>query len=399
MARFLFCSLASPGFLLPAIGIAERLRQVGHEVAFVTDVSCSETLKRRRLVRYSRGRQDGPSFQVELWGQLLAIAIQVKHVEYAIAGFKPDVLVGQQLTLGPLIAGERHGIPVALIGLATYIWPSKNRPMPADPAMEHFRTKQFNEMLKLYNEVRVGFGLSPCPYQRAEQRLAGDLFLLRTVPELEGSTKHLPQQVHCIGDCLWNEGDADEELNAWLDESVRTNKTIFYAQHGRFFNSPHFWPKIIQMALEHKISIAAATGRMDALAGDTPSNIFVRRDLNQGIVLARAHAMISSANTTSVLGSVTAGIPSVLIPSGGEQPWLAQRCHEAGIAKVLSPEEASAERIWEALTSSLQDPLMLSAAKRLAQSFARINSMELAADLLSRLAISQTAVFRLSTAS
>src|SRR5215475_11082014 len=120
--RFLLCSLDSPGFLYPAIGIAKSLRQRGHEVAFAADSSCFERLSREGLSRIPRGSQDGESFQVAIWTQPVAVAIQVKHIEYALKQFDPDVLVGQQLTLGPLLAGEKWGLPVAVLGFCTYLW-------------------------------------------------------------------------------------------------------------------------------------------------------------------------------------------------------------------------------------------------------------------------------------
>jgi len=43
--RFLCCALASHGFVYPAIGIAQVLRQHGHEVAFVTDFTFNDILR------------------------------------------------------------------------------------------------------------------------------------------------------------------------------------------------------------------------------------------------------------------------------------------------------------------------------------------------------------------
>ena len=125
--RFLFCSLASHGFVYPAIGIAEVLRRRGHKVAFVTDLTCRDTLGQAGFARIPRGNTDGPSFQVKHWAEPLAVAIQVKHIEYALEQFNPDVMLGQQLTLGPLIAGDRHRLPVAMLGLAAYLWPASPR--------------------------------------------------------------------------------------------------------------------------------------------------------------------------------------------------------------------------------------------------------------------------------
>src|SRR5262245_4931034 len=132
--RYLFCSLASPGFVLPSAGIALELRARGHEIAFATSQSAGEMLAGAGFERIPRGAKDGDSFQTPQWAQPLSIAIQVKHVEHAIEQFSPDVLVGQMLTLGPLVAAARSRLPVVVVGHAVYLWPtwSGDPPQPSD---------------------------------------------------------------------------------------------------------------------------------------------------------------------------------------------------------------------------------------------------------------------------
>jgi len=81
--RFLFCSLASHGFLHPLIGLARELSGRGHQVAFVTDPAFAPDLEAVGLPRIGRSATaDGPSFTLPIWYQPLAAAIQVKHIEY-----------------------------------------------------------------------------------------------------------------------------------------------------------------------------------------------------------------------------------------------------------------------------------------------------------------------------
>jgi UDP:flavonoid glycosyltransferase YjiC (YdhE family) len=103
--------------------------------------------------------------------------------------------------------------------------------------------------------------------------------------------------------------------------------------------------------------------------------------------------MIASANTTAVLGALTMGVPSVLIPSGGEEPEVADQCQVAGVAKIL-PDKASSAQIAEALQQVLEDDNMLAAAKRAAAAFARMDSMNVVANLLESLAETKKPVLR-----
>ncbi|HXO39970.1 MAG TPA: glycosyltransferase, partial [Thermoanaerobaculia bacterium] len=92
--RALFCSFESPGFLFPAIGLATALRARGHQVAFVSDRTAEPRLRAAGLERLPRDDRDGRSFETGDWFRPLAVALQVKHIEYAMARFHPDLLVG-----------------------------------------------------------------------------------------------------------------------------------------------------------------------------------------------------------------------------------------------------------------------------------------------------------------
>jgi hypothetical protein len=101
--KALLCGLATPGLLFPLIGIAERLRTQGWDCAFVTDVAFEGVLRTNEFARVPRGKKDGPSFAIAHWALPGHIAMQVKHIEYAIALEEPDVIVANQLCLGAMI--------------------------------------------------------------------------------------------------------------------------------------------------------------------------------------------------------------------------------------------------------------------------------------------------------
>ena len=147
--RALFCSISTPGLLYPAIGMALELQKRGHEVAFVTDSAHTAFLAEHGLERIARGLRDGPSFAVAQWGMPLAVAIQLKHIEYAMAQFQPDILIGQPLTLGAYLAHERYDIPLLVQGLLAYLWPpsSEAAHLPA----EHMRLRAWRYQDQLHS--------------------------------------------------------------------------------------------------------------------------------------------------------------------------------------------------------------------------------------------------------
>jgi UDP:flavonoid glycosyltransferase YjiC (YdhE family) len=124
---------------------------------------------------------------------------------------------------------------------------------------------------------------------------------------------------------------------------------------------------------------------MDCDIGEVSSDSFVRPYVPQSQILRRASAAVLSGNATAALGALTAGVPTLLIPAGGEQPDVAEACVNAGSARLLTPESMTVERLRNELSFLLQDVQIRRTTRQLAEAFSRVNSAQVAADLLERL--------------
>lgn len=394
--KFLFCSLESPGYLYPAIGLARNLAQRGHEAVFASDIQTAGVLANAGLRRIQRGEPEGSSFLVGHWATPSYVAIQVKHIENALRDFEADVLVGQSLTLGPLIVGERRKLPVGLLGFCTYLWPivgsaGTDRGRARDEARLTWRHQS---MLEWMNKARRLFRLPPFPENLSDSPLLGDLFLVRSIPELETDFQFFPERTHLVGSCLWEPDLRDPDLDGWLADCGVAKKPLVYVQHGRHFQKPGFWPKITQAMGGDSFHVAASVGRLDSKVGDIPRNFFVRPNVPQGRVLPRADVVVASANTTAVLGALTAGLPLLLIPLGGEQLDVAELCESSGVAKILDPQHVSAESIRAAVQELLADQRYRQRAGHYAAALAKVDSFAIAADLFEELAATRKPVLR-----
>ena len=246
--RYLFCSFSAYGFIYPLLGIAQQLRARGHEIQFVTGMDFGRIVADAGFERIPRGpKGDGQSFFIRFAGHPLETARQVKHVEHAIRVYQPDIIVGHELALGPLVAARRHKIPIAMMGLATYVWPSEANLISRPHAAErlHQRYAGFEESYNISQEMfhlQQADGVEP---------LIGDLFLLRSVPEMEPLSQHLPPQVRLVGDCLWEPASDhdDPQLQAWIENAKASGHPILYAQPGRLYDAPQFWQSMIDALL------------------------------------------------------------------------------------------------------------------------------------------------------
>ncbi len=383
--RFLLCSLDSLGFLYPMMGIARALERRGHETAFVADETLDGLLAEHGLRRIPRGAKDGTSFRVREWVGSFPIAIQVKHVEHALASFPADALVGQSLTLGPLLAAERRRLPVAVMGFCTYLWPTGDPYPGGDREIEERLAWRHGETIRWWNKARDLFHLPHYKGTCEETPLLGDLFLVRSVPELEPRADSLPERAHLVGSCLWEPEEVEPELEGWLAETARSGLPLVYVQHGRTFHVPGFWAQLVEALGDKGCRVAASAERMDQEPGALPANFFVRPSVPQRRVLRQAAAVVASANTTAFLGALEAGAPSLLIPAGGEQPDVATLGRRLGCARVLKPEQVTPEVLRAELDRLLAGGCR-DQARRCSAALTRVDSFERVADLLEALA-------------
>lgn len=382
--RTLLCPIGSRGFVYPMLGLASELRRRGHQCAFATSLEFAAEIESSGFERIPRGATDGSSFQVATWGHPLNIAIQVRHLQHAIGRFGPDVVVADPLAIGGLIAGEIAGLPVAVLGLATYLWPVA---LPGGGSFSGDRDARWRQrqMQATHEEARVLLGLHPSRGVDPESLLLGSAHLLRSIPELQRMAACLPARVKLVGACLHEPHPPDAELMDWL--ASPREEPLVYVQHGSVFAGQcDYWPGLVAAADVAGVRLAASLERRRRQWPEPPSDRFLARGfMLQQPVLQRARGVVASGNTTAVLGALTHGLPMLLLPSGGEQPSLTAHCVEAGAAIALDP-DASAAELTRALRRLLDDHSLRESALRLQAAFARYDGPRLAADAVSELA-------------
>jgi MGT family glycosyltransferase len=385
--RVLFCSFDSPGHLFPQVGLALEMRRRGHQVAFATGLPARGTLEPLGIERITRGTGDGGSFELTTWFVPLRTAIDVKHVEHAVRRFTPDVLVTQQLCQAPLIVGERQRIPVTVMGLLSYLWPVGQPVSPARfAACEPTHRWRLNEAARIMNEARELFRLPALETDVEDSPLLGDLFMLRTVPELEPELEAVPARVHAVGPCLWEPPRANGAWQALRGRFPRPEAPLLYVQQGRTFKSPGFWRHLVEALADRPVQVVASTGRMDQPVGDLPPNFLVDGHVPQGLVMPHARAVVSGGTTTVVLGALAHGLPSVVVPGGGETPDNAEKLVAAGCALSVEAEGLTAEAMRLAVEHVMGDEEMRRNCRRMQRAVAPAGGFGRGADLVERLA-------------
>ncbi len=84
--------------------------------------------------------------------------------------------------------------------------------------------------------------------------------------------------------------------------------------------------------------------------------------------------------------ALAAGVPLVVMPMAGDQPYCAGRCESLGVARVLGPYDRDPAQICEAARRVLGDPAYRTAAERVSRDNAALPGIEEAVGLLETVA-------------
>lgn len=382
--RFLFCSFSTPGYLFPLMGLAQELEMRGHQVAFASGQPSIPFLRTAGMERIPRSEPDGDSFHVGVWFNRTVAAIDTRHVELGIARFHPDALVTHPLCQGAMIAGERSGLPIAVLGFFGYLFPT-----PGDRGKrgaEENRRWRLRECMRSMNAARELFRL-PALDSEDPEPLLGDLWMLRSVPRLVPELGSLPPRVRCVGACQWEPPSNDGGWPAIRAELADPEVPLVYAQPGRTFDGPGFWGQLVEALGDGALQVAASTGRLDGGdARSVPRNFLARPHVPQGVVVPRARVVLSSGSTSPVVAALAAGVPAVVIPSGAETPENAARLAAAGCALRLRADGLTPGDLRAAVERVMASVEMAAAARRLKRDFDRLDGFDTAAGLVERLA-------------
>jgi UDP:flavonoid glycosyltransferase YjiC (YdhE family) len=351
------------------------LRHRGNAIAFVTGHRIAATLTDQKIPRLPFGNQDLPSFSISQWGTKDGYHRELLHVGFGIANFTPDVLVANMFSLGAILAAEIADVPIALFGVGAYLFPTRPVEKSKHKAYEALRYRRWVEMHRVYDSARELVGLAPrgLPTTFEDSPLLGNLFLLPTIPELEGDLTECPPSVHAVGNCLWSPRGNHSADQPVCGKSTTTTPLIF-VQQGRTFGEGGFW-EVLMSALEASpIKAVADIGRMDAIRHASSSNIVVSEFADLTLALSSCCGVVCGGNTTAVMGALTHGLPLIIFPLGNEGHDMGLRCQEAGVAIILDSGSTDVGAMKLALDRLVKDAGLHTAAQVMKAAFERFGN-------------------------
>jgi MGT family glycosyltransferase len=244
-------------------------------------------------------------------------------------------------------------------------------------------------MRRNVNRIRARYGLRPmgCSVNAFTGRLP--LYLIPSVPELDYNRRDQPSNVHYIGPCVWTKPGAGS-LD-WLNELPADRPWVHATEGTAQYQEPFLLRAAAQGLAGQPLEVILTTGQLSrdpATLGlyPLPANVHVERWVSHEELLPRCAALVTTGGAATVLASLKAGVPLVVVPTFWDKSDNAQRVVEAGVGLRLSPRHCTPDRLRAAVMRLLEEPAFRENAKRMAQRFAELPGPSRAAELLEHLA-------------
>jgi len=301
---------------------------------------------------------------------------------------QPDVLVCDLLTLGPMLAAQARGIPVASLLIHPLHSPSRYLPpfgwgrppgrgifAARDAWLRASNVKTLTRARDDLNRVRARLGITRT--DRLDAQISEELALVATLPALEIDRPDWPSYAHVVGPCLYDGGGATPEIPPGDGPLVLIAASTAHEQRS-----------LLEASLR---SVDATGARAIVTTGKTaaPTRLPPRVTVAQGFVshdsvLPRCDAVICNGGHGIVARALTHGVPLVVVPGHGDQQENGYRVARAGAG--LSVKRRKIGTLPDALRSVLRDGRFGEAARHVQKEAADLDGPARAAELVEDLA-------------
>lgn len=258
-----------------------------------------------------------------------AVQQEVEWELEVVNRFRPDVLVGDVWLLTSVV-GRLVGLPVVQIVRAAA--------HPADPQLVWWRDVppqiRSPDVASVFNPALAQWGLPPI--RRAEDLLGGDLILVPSIPELDP----LPPQAersHYVGPLIRSAASGQAEPD-WM-AALPDDRPVVYVTVGggsdavRGLDLLSFW----------EAAFADTDWDVVISTGGKPVPRRQYRDMRVfswvpgAAMVARADVVLFHGGYGTMMETVQAGVPAVVLPFHTEQEGNGRRLAQNEAARVLAP--------------------------------------------------------------
>jgi UDP:flavonoid glycosyltransferase YjiC (YdhE family) len=290
--RVLIASTAGAGHVGPLLPFAEALQARGDEVRHV----CGEPPRDVRWAGFAAlSRKEQSRFAGREWFGRICTAAMQPEMDAACEAFAPDLILREPCEYASAVAAEARGIPhlTVAISQAQAEWHCIRHVegVLADDVVEALRTAPYLS--------RFPASLDPSPFPDTRRY----------------AEPHGPE----------------------------STRELVYATFGTVAASLGYDPyrALLDAVDGLELPVLLTTGE-DLDLGPVPPNVRVERWVPQREALAQARLVVCHGGSGTVLGTLAAGLPLIILPLFVDQLTNARTLAEAKAARVVEPDELRA---------------------------------------------------------
>ncbi|WP_280183683.1 glycosyltransferase [Nocardia cyriacigeorgica] len=350
-----------PGHAFPAIALCLRFAAAGDEPVLFTGPRWFDAARAAGIgVRRLKGLAPREIDDDRDAGQ--RIHERAAHISTEIlpelGAMLPELVVSDVLTAGGGMAAERLGVPWVELSPHPLYLPSKALP-PIGSGLAPgtgLRGRLRDGLLRAMTARAIEQGRRQRARARESVGLPGQdpgpiARLIATLPALEVPRPDWPETAHLIGPLLW------EPTDAVLEPPPGEGPLVMVAPSTAHTGVAGMVETVL--AGLDGAGVRVAVSMLDEPPADLPP--WATAGLGrQDVLLRQASVVIGGGGHGLLAKSLTAGVPVVTVPGGGDQWELANRAARQGSSLVVRPLTADAVR--EAVLRILGEPGFAAAA-------------------------------------
>ncbi|WP_110943806.1 glycosyltransferase [Streptomyces niger] len=417
--KLLLSTLPAAGHVNPALPLAARLVERGHDVlwhtgeAYAPQVTATgarfapydHAADLRRLPAEPDPGSKGPAAGVSALRKLLIDRMpgQLADYEALLADFPADLLVTDMCAVGAATLRDKGGPAYATLGINPLMTtdpeiPSFTSSRPPATSflgqlpnrLAHFLTRKVLDpkLRAALDAHRADLGLRPFPRDRLALELTRSpyLHLMPTTEAFEFPRRRLAPHIRFVGPLL-PAPPADFDAPEWWDELAAYEGRVVHVTQGTVATDPAalLRPTVEALAAEDVLVIATGPNPADTV-GSLPDNVRWAPFVPHAHLLPHVSVMITNAGYNGVLTALAHGVPLICAGRSEDKAAVSARVAWSGAGLDLRTARPTVPALRRAVHTVLNTPTYRTAATRISEDFARHDGPNEAAKLLEGLA-------------
>jgi UDP:flavonoid glycosyltransferase YjiC (YdhE family) len=393
--RVLFTIIPGHGHLNKIVPLARGLERAGHEVAVATSATACQSVRAAGLTALVAGVDWSESAPERLFPQIATMSMEeragallrifscvlprpmMKDVRAHIRARRPDVMVIDRVDRGGMLAAEVEDVPYAVLGAGSMGGSLLRASSTEREAFE--RAAGIADYMRLRTELGL-----PGDFDDARDRW---LVLDQLPPSLHMLTPGMiARTAHPVRPVPWNLSPPDYDAS-W-SEQLPLDRPIVLLTVSSVFGNRQLTDTILRALCGVHCTVVASVGTAADLDRSLGSELDLRMFsfVPHDRLIPRCDLVITQGGWGTVIASLAAGVPMLLLPAVADQPFNALRVRSVGAGRFLPPDRIDAASVRAEVERLLSEDVYRRSAQRLAEEIRAMPSLERGVSLLELLA-------------